>query len=93
MKITFKKMLELEKLLGGNPLNKLIEQVSSNNLPDYEFLIKVLSVVNNKSIDEMCEELDSKEMTITDLVEQVIEIFKQSGLLPEESESEAAPKW
>lgn len=93
MKITFKKMLELEKLLGGNPLNKLIEQVSENNLPDYEFLIKVLSVVNNKSIEDMCEELDSKEMTITDLVEQVIEIFKQSGLLPEESESEAAPKW
>lgn len=88
--------IELEKKLGTNPLNVFMEIAQNNKLPELETLIIILhaslqqfqhNITLEKTYDLYDEFVDSGK-TIMDLVPVILEIFKASGLIPEEAQEE-----
>ncbi len=83
-------LIELEKKIGQNPLNKLMEMSQGNNLPEMEFIADVIHYSLKKFqpkiningayefIDEYFEEEDND---LVSLMELMMGIFNKSGFL------------
>lgn len=94
-RLTAKALVELEKKIGTNPINVFARMsVNENVMPDLEQLILILhaslqamehGITLEKTYNLYDEMVDSGK-TMVDLVQDIIEIFKVSGMIPEEND-------
>ena len=80
--------IELERALGENPLNKLIEMSNGDKMPSFEFLATVFMYALkkyqpktdiNKTSDLLDEYLAMEENDLTTLMQLMMKIFETSG--------------
>ena len=81
-------MIDLEKKLGENPLNKLMAMADGNKLPEMDFILDVIHYSLKKyqpktSRDEAANFIDEyfeeEENDLTTLIELMFSIFNKSG--------------
>lgn len=81
-------IIELEKKLGDNPLNKLMAMSDGNKLPEMDFVLDVIHYSLKKyqpKIDksEACNFIDNyleeEENDLTTLIQLMFNIFNKSG--------------
>ena len=86
--LPMRQTVELEKALGENPLNKLIEMSDGTKMPSFEFLATVFRYAMlkyqpktdiNKAYDIMDEYLEQEENDLTTLLTLIMKIFEVSG--------------
>lgn len=88
--------IELEKKLGTNPLNVFMEIAQKGQLPDVETLITIFQAsltqfqhgIKMEDAYEIYDEFVDEGHNIMDLVPMLLEVFKVSGLMPEEDKEE-----
>lgn len=89
-----KDCVDLEKRLGTNPLNIFMEIAQKSQVPSLEVLITMLHASLQKfqhgiSMDDtykIYDEMIEEGKNFMDIVPLLVDIFKVSGLLPEEEE-------
>lgn len=94
LKMTARTMCELEKKLGKNPIDILIE-TSQNKLPKTNDLVLILHYAllpynHNIKIDDVYDIFDdyiAEGHIYMDFIGVVIEVFKVSGIIKDEGES------
>lgn len=96
--------IQLEKKIGTNPLNKLMEMSNSdgdNKLPDFEFITYVFhyslqKYQSNISLEDTFDLVDKylEENDMAQLIQTVMKIFEVSGFfkIPETATEEAETK-
>jgi hypothetical protein len=94
LRLNAKACVDLEKSLGTNPINVFIKMGAGDsiNLPSLGDLISILHAslqplnhgFNLDKTYELYDEYISDGHNMTDLIPVVIDVFKVSGLLPEE---------
>lgn len=100
LRLNAKACVDLEKKLGTNPLNIFVNMFGENdkvNLPSIGDIITILhaslqAYEHGMSIDKVYELYDdfiADGHTQLEMIPIVAEIFKVSGLIPEEAETEA----
>ena len=86
--LNMRSTIELEKALGENPLNKLIEMSNGEKMPSFEFIATVFmyslrkyqpKVDINKAYDILDEYLAEEENDLTTLLQLLMRIFEVSG--------------
>lgn len=90
--------VDLEKKLGTNPLNIFIDIAKKGTVPDLEVLMIILHASLQKfqhgiSLDDtynIYDEFVDEGHNLMDLVPELLEIFKVSGLIGEETEEKNA---
>jgi hypothetical protein len=97
-RLNAKACIDLEKKLGTNPINILLNMSSdaSFNLPSLGTLITIIhcslqAYEHGITLDKVYELYDSfiqEGHTMTDLIPIVVDIYKVSGLIPEDKELE-----
>jgi hypothetical protein len=93
-RLSAKACVELEKKLGTNPLNIFMEIAQKGQVPSVEVLITILQASliqfnHGMSMDktyELYDDFVDEGHNIMDLVPELLEIFKVSGLIPEADE-------
>lgn len=96
-RLNAKACVDLEKKLGQNPLNVFIKMMGDGetvNLPSLGDIISILwaslqAYQHNITMDktyEIYDEFINEGHNMMDLIPIVIDIFKVSGLLPEETD-------
>lgn len=97
LRLNAKACVDLEKKLGTNPLNVLVDMFGANdkiNLPSLEKIIYILhaslqAYEHGFNIDKTYELYDDFIMdghNQMDMITTIAEVFKVSGLIPEEAE-------
>lgn len=100
LRLNARACVDLEKKLGTNPLNIFVNMFGENdrvNLPPIGDIITILhaslqAYEHGMNIDKVYELYDAfiaEGHTQLDIIPIVAEIFKVSGLIPEEAEVEA----
>ena len=93
-RLSAKACVDLEKRLGTNPLNIFMEIAKKGEVPNVETLITILQasmvqlnhgITMEKAYDLYDDYVDEGH-NIMDLVPELLEIFKVSGLIPDEAE-------
>ena len=93
--------VDLEKKLGTNPLNIFMEIAKKGEVPNLEVLMIILHASLQKyqhgiSLDDtydIYDEFVDEGHNLMDLIPELLEIFKVSGLMGEEAEEgKNAPK-
>ena len=90
-----REVVNLEKVLGTNPLNVLMG-MSDNTLPETGILLIILHAAGKEDgkklkMDDwydLYDEFLAEGKSIADLLEIVMEIFEVSGLIPKEVEEQ-----
>ena len=86
--LNMRNTIELEKCLGENPLNKLIEMSNGEKMPNFEFLATVFMYAMrkhqpktdfNKACDVLDEYLAEEDNDLTTLIQLIMRIFEISG--------------
>lgn len=81
-------IIELEKKLGENPLNKLMAMSDGNKLPEMDFILDVIhyslkkyqpKTDRNEAGNFIDEYFAEKENDLTTLIELIFAIFNKSG--------------
>ena len=81
-------MIELEKKLGENPLNKLMAMADGNKLPEMDFILDVIhyslkkyqpKTDRNEAGNFIDEYFAEEENDLTTLIELIFAIFNKSG--------------
>ena len=93
-RLSARAVVDLEKKLGTNPLNIFMEIAQKGQLPSVEVLITMLHAslqqfnhgISMDDTYEIYDEMVDDGKTIMDVVAILLEIFKVSGLIPEETE-------
>ena len=95
LRLTTKACVKCEQRLGKNPLNVFLE-ASDNKMPKINDLMVILHECLNTCnhgikiddvydlYDDYCEEGNS----ITDLIELLIDVFKDAGFIPEDTKNQ-----
>lgn len=95
-RLTAKSCVELEKKLGTNPINILMDIANANKMPSVDTILVILHASlqaynHNISLDEtyfLYDRFIDDGHSMVDLIPIIIDIFKVSGLLPEEKEED-----
>lgn len=97
-RLNAKACLDLEKKLGKNPLNVFIEMSNGDNInfPSLGSLITILHCslqayehgMTLERVYEIYDDFIEEGHNMTDLIPIIIDIYKVSGLIPEEVENE-----
>ena len=95
-RLSAKNCVELEKKLGTNPLNVFMKIAQTQELPDIESLVLILhaslqkfqSNISLEKTYDIYDEFIDEGKTMIDLIPILLEIFKVSGLIPEETDEE-----
>lgn len=97
--LNMRNMILLEKQLGENPLNKLIEM--GNKMPDFDFLITVMFYAMKKyqpklKLDDVYDIVDDylaeEENDLTSLITIIMQIFEVSGYFRQGAVDKQQPK-
>lgn len=91
-RLSAKNCVELEKKLGTNPLNIFMEIAQKGQMPNIETIVVMLHASlqqfnHGMSLDDtyaLYDEFVDEGKTLMDLIPILLEIFKVSGLMPEE---------
>lgn len=91
-RLSAKNCVDLEKKLGTNPLNVFMDIAQKGQIPSVEVVITILHASlqqfnHGLSIDDVYGLYDAfidEGKTLMDLIPILLEIFKVSGLIPEE---------
>ena len=95
LRLNAKSCVDLEKKLGTNPINVFMGMVNDNiKFPTLNVLINILhqsmqALEHGITIDKAYEIYDDfieEGHSMTDLIPVIIDVFKVSGLLPEDTE-------
>ena len=95
LRLNAKSCVDLEKKLGTNPINVFMGMVNDNiKFPTLNVLINILhqsmqALEHGITIDKTYEIYDAfieEGHSMTDLIPVIIDVFKVSGLLPEDTE-------
>lgn len=94
-RLTARACVDLEKRMGGNPMNIFMEIKKSNALPKLEDIILILhasmqSLEHGISIDDVYKIYDEyvdNGNGLMELMPVIIEIFKVSGFFKDEKEN------
>lgn len=95
LRLNAKACVDLEKKLGTNPINVFMGMVNDNiKFPTLNVLINILhqsmqALEHGITIDKVYEIYDDfieEGHSMTDLIPVIIDVFKVSGLLPEDTE-------
>lgn len=97
-RINAKACVELEKKLGTNPLNIFISMAEGDglNLPSLGTILTILHAslqayehkITMDDIYNLYDEFVAEGHTLMDLIPVVVDIYKVSGLIPDEVEIE-----
>ena len=97
-RITAKACVELEKKLGTNPLNIFIGMAEGNsfNLPSLGTILTILHAslqayehkITMDDVYNLYDEYVAEGHSIMDIIPFIVEVYKVSGLIPEEVEVE-----
>jgi hypothetical protein len=91
-RLSAKNCVDLEKKLGTNPLNIFMEIAAKGQVPNVEVLLTILhaslqqfnhGITMDKTYD-LYDAYVEEGHNIMDLVPELLEILKVSGLIPEE---------
>lgn len=99
-RLNAKACVDLEKKLGTNPLNVVIEIGQQKMLPELNKMLLILQAAlttynHGITIDKVYgiyDDFIEDGKTLVDLVPIIMEIFKVSGFFPEDSEEEFEEK-
>ena len=95
LRLNAKSCVDLEKKLGTNPINVFIDMAGDNvKLPSIDTLITILhyssqALEHGITMDkgyEIYDDFIEEGHSMTDLIPVIIDVFKVSGLLPEDTE-------
>ena len=83
-----KACVELEKKLGTNPVNTLVRFAEKNEVPSFVTLFQIIQASLPKTIkaEDVYDDLLAEGKGFSDLMDLVVEIFKDAGLIPDEAE-------
>lgn len=93
-RLSAKSCVDLEKKLGTNPLNVFMDIAQKGQIPNVEVIVTMLHASlqqfnHGMSLDDTYELYDAfidEGKTLMDLIPILLEIFKVSGLIPEEKD-------
>lgn len=96
-RLSARSCVELEKKLGTNPLNVFMEIAQKGQMPNIETIVVMLHASLQQfnhgiSLDDTYDLYDKfvdEGHTLMDLIPILLEIFKVSGLMPEEDKVDA----
>lgn len=96
LRLNARAIVELEKHLGTNPLNKFIEVANDGTIPALGFIIDVLHAamtaynhgITVDDVYDIYDEFVDEGKTLTDLIQVLMEVFKTSGFIKEPKEEE-----
>lgn len=88
--------VEVEKLIGTNPINVIIEEAQKEHLPNISHIVAILqcsmrAFEHGKSLEEVYDLYDEymdKGGSIDALLDLLMEVFKVSGFIPEDEPEE-----
>lgn len=97
LRLNVRAMVELEQKVKTNPLNKFVEVANQGNIPELGFIILVLHAAMtpyNHSITlddtyDLCDKYIEEGHDLTDIIALLMEVFKTSGFIKEETQEEA----
>lgn len=96
LRLSARSIVELEKKLGGNPLTIFLKNGEAK-LPTLEDMIYVLHMSLQKfqhgiSLDDVDDIVDEylEAKTLTDLMGEIMEVYKVSGIISEDEEDKEA---
>lgn len=97
-RINAKACVDLEKKLGTNPLNIFINMASGDNfiMPSLGSMLIILHAalqayehkITMDDVYDLYDDFVAEGHNLTDLVPIIVDIYKVSGLIPEEVETE-----
>lgn len=93
-----KECVDLERKLGGNPLNVFMKIAQTQELPSLDVMITMLQFsmqkfnhgVSLEKAYEIYDEYVDEGHNLMDLVNVIMEVMKVSGLIPEEVSEDGA---
>ena len=88
LRLNAKACVDLEKKLGTNPVNTLVRFAEKNEVPAFGTLFTILQAALPKTAkaEDVYDELREEGKGFEALMDLIVEIFKDAGLIPEEVE-------
>ena len=91
-RLTARAMIDLEKRLGGSPINTFMSMASSNTFPELDTLIKIFHAslqafhhdITMDKTYELYDAMVDEGKTMVDLLNTIVEIFQNSGMIPKD---------
>lgn len=92
LKLTAKACIELEKKLGTNPLNVIVNISNNNELPSLETILTVIHAamtaynhgITLNDLYDIYDQYVDEGHTMFDLIPVIVDIFKVSGFIKED---------
>lgn len=96
-RLSARSCVDLEKKLGTNPLNVFMEIAQKGQMPNIETIVVMLHAslqqfnhgISLEDTYNIYDEFVDEGKTLMDLIPILLEIFKVSGLMPEEDKDNA----
>lgn len=90
LRLTAKSCVDLEKKLGTNPVNTLVHFAEKNEIPTFAsmFTIVQAALPKTEKAEELYDNMRAEGKGFEALMELVVDIFKDAGLIPEDEEEE-----
>lgn len=96
LRLSGKACVDLEKKLGCNPVSVLADMATSQTVPELESILTIMQAsmsqfnhgINMDKMYDIYDEYVDEGHTMYDLIAVIVEVFKVSGLMPSEAESE-----
>lgn len=90
LRLGAKACVDLEKKLGTNPVNILMAIAEKNQVPTLNTILNILQAALQKyhpmtfeKVYELYDDYVEDGHTMLDLIPVIMEVFKQSGLIPD----------
>lgn len=90
LKLTTRGVVKLEKAIGKNPISLFVTDAGGTRIPTISECALVLYYAlqpEAKNLDAVYDILDEFEGSFNDLVVIIIDLFKASGIIPEDEDN------